>query len=129
MEELNTFRKYLEEGIDQSQRQEANGEYKGIAYEIWYNPKKGYYADNKEGDIINRYSYFDTQGEAEEHAKMEIDGFVEDINSDLDEGGINEGKGNKKGIDKVYAGLTDMGFDHDYAVKVCDGIMKRYEKL
>ena len=80
MKELNTFRKYLEEGIDQSQRQEANGEYKGIAYEIWYNPKKGYYADNKEGDIINRYSYFDTQGEAEHHAELEIDGFIEDIN-------------------------------------------------
>ena len=74
------LRKYLSEGgIDQSQTQEADLEYKGIDYEIWYYPKKdGYYAEDKNNDIINKYAYFETQDEAQHHAEMEIDGFIED---------------------------------------------------
>lgn len=52
--------------------------YKKLYYEIWYEAPKGYYAKGQ-GEIKNEIavSYFDRIEEAQEHAEMEIDGYLE----------------------------------------------------
>lgn len=72
-------------GADTSKLNEAQRQvilhYKDEEYEIWHEVPDGYYAVGK-GVIKDKIAktYFDKQDEAEEHAKLEIDGYLENTN-------------------------------------------------
>ncbi len=59
-----------------AQRQDIK-KYNDMEYEIWHEVPKGYYAIGK-GEMKDQIAktYFDKQDEAEEHAKLEIDGYL-----------------------------------------------------
>jgi ankyrin repeat protein len=59
-----------------SQRQDIT-DYKGLIFEIWFEPMMGYYAKGR-GEIKDEITkqYFDKHDDAIEHAEMEIDGYL-----------------------------------------------------
>jgi len=51
--------------------------HKGLKYEIWYEAPKGYYVKGL-GEVKNEIAkrYFDKESQAQEHAEIEIDGYL-----------------------------------------------------
>lgn len=80
---------------------EAIKKYKGMPYEIWFTPRKSaYYAIGKgktAGKIKLRH--FDTHDQAEEHAELEIDGFLGES--------LTEGKFDVKEFHKSFSDAAD----------------------
>ena len=68
--------------LTESQRQEIEN-YREMSFEVWYSPEDGYNIKGRE-EIINPSAFFDTYGEAVEHAELEIDGYLGEWEEDGD---------------------------------------------
>ena len=68
--------------LTESQRQEIEN-YREMSFEVWYSPEDGYNIKGRE-EIINPSAFFDTYGEAVEHAELEIDGYLGEWEEDDD---------------------------------------------
>lgn len=91
----------LKQGDEAKLKQrQGSGTWEGLQYEIYYEAPKGYWAEGlgEAKGQINK-TYFDTHEDAETHARMELDGYL-DMSS-----------GNKKST-KLSEG-EDMGYDKE----------------
>jgi len=78
---LSKLREIIREEIQKLNEASIEGreKYEGLNYVIYYQPPKGYCAKGK-GEIKKEiaHRYFDSYDEAQEHAELEIDGYLSD---------------------------------------------------
>ena len=119
---MDNFKKLIKEALKpdflNEQQQQGTEEYREMGFEVWYSPEDGYNIKGRE-EIINPFSFFDTYGEAVEHAELEIDGYLgeweedDDLLNDYDEDWVekplNENKEleNHSDFDTLVTALED----------------------
>ena len=86
---MNNFKKLIKEALtpnfltESGRGRQGTEEYREMSFEIWYSPEDGYNIKGRE-EIINPFAFFDTYGEAVEHADLEIDGYLGEWEEDDD---------------------------------------------
>ena len=80
--EISSNLRESQNSLSESQRQEIEN-YREMSFEVWYSPEDGYNIKGRE-EIINPFAFFDTYGEAVEHAELEIDGYLGEWEEDDD---------------------------------------------
>lgn len=73
----NNFQRLMEQSLIEAQRQSTK-KFQDEKYEIWHQPPKGYFA--KGLGLVKKAikkEFFDKQEDAEEHAELEIGGFLD----------------------------------------------------
>jgi len=128
MKHIKKYKDFITESQVNEASVEKRGKYQGINFNIMHNVPKGYFIVGTDSESKNIFKgnlqYFDKIDQAEEHAELEIDGYLDEGVDHGKEVEVNEGS-----VKNIVSQHTSIALDLDHLCNQAQIIRSDLQKV